>query len=151
VSLFAYPWSWTDEGGNRLTFARWRGSPIVVTAVYTQCVRTCPFTIEKLHGVEQAFRSRGRAAEFVLVTLDPAADTPPRLAEFKASRRLPTSWHLVVGSPEQTQEFTDLLDLHVFGADAHIIHDSRIMVFDERGTARKRFTCCDFTDAEAIP
>src|SRR5262249_34079220 len=37
VSLFAYPWSWTDDGGDRLTFARWRGSPIVVTAVYTQC------------------------------------------------------------------------------------------------------------------
>jgi hypothetical protein len=39
----------------------------------------------------------------------------------------------------------------VFGADPHIIHDSRIMVFDERGAARKRFTCCDFADAEAVP
>jgi cytochrome oxidase Cu insertion factor (SCO1/SenC/PrrC family) len=87
-SLFARPWVWTDELGEKASFAQWRGSPVVVTTIYTTCVRTCPRTVTDLEKLADAFRREGREAQFVLVTLDPTTDTPARLREFKERRGL---------------------------------------------------------------
>src|SRR5215471_9089054 len=56
VSLFAHPWVWTDEQGQSVTFARWRGQPLVVSAVFTTCKATCPRTIAKLQELDAVFR-----------------------------------------------------------------------------------------------
>ena len=89
VSLFRYPWSWTDEQGHKVRFATWRGEPLVVTLMYTSCRRTCPETIRTMRTIFAIMNRDRRFAQFVLVTLDPENDTPERLREFKRSERLP--------------------------------------------------------------
>jgi protein SCO1/2 len=130
--LFAQPWVWRDEDGAEVRFDSWRGAPIVVTMIFTSCTSTCPLTIEKLRRVTETFEHEGRAATFVLVTLDPSNDTPEQLRRFKASRQLPGKWHLLRGSDEQTRELADLLQVHVLD-DSHVFHDARIVVFDRDG------------------
>jgi protein SCO1/2 len=149
-SLFDFAWSWTDEQGRRLAFSRWRGSPLVVTTFYTTCTWTCPRTVEKLRAVDRAFRGRGISAEFVLVTLDPAADTPDRLRVFKEARRLPAEWHLLQGDPAGTRELADFLGVHVLEMEVHLVHDTRIAVFDGAGAPRRSFACCDFEATDAL-
>ena len=146
ISLFDRPWSWADEEGRAVTFAQWRGSPLVVTTIYTSCSRTCPLTVAKLRTVYESFQRRGRDAQFLLVTLDPIFDTTERLREYKESRKLPGQWHLLRGRPRETRELADLLDVHVMDMDPHILHDARIAVFDARGVLARSFECCDFDD-----
>lgn len=140
TSIFAYPWTWTDERGNSVTFARWRGEPLVVSAFYTTCRATCPRTIGKLKKLDAEYRRQGHPPEFLVVTLDPANDTPDTLRRFKESEHLPESWHLLTGSVEATREFSDALDIHVMEMDVHTFHEARIVEFDARGMPERTFS-----------
>jgi protein SCO1/2 len=131
-SLFDADWIWRDEQGQAVRFDRWRGAPIFVSLVFTSCTSVCPLTIERLRRVSDTFKAEGRAATFVLVTLDPLNDTPEQLQRFKLSRRLPAEWHLLRGDDAQTHALADLLQVKVV-ENAHIFHDSRIVVFDRDG------------------
>src|SRR5262245_8910251 len=59
-SLFRYPWVWTDELGNSVTFAKWRGEPLVVAAMFTSCRATCPRTLKKLRDLYAVMSRDGR-------------------------------------------------------------------------------------------
>lgn len=74
------------------------------------------------------------------MTLAPASDTPEVLRRFKEAEGLPASWHLLAGSASETQELTGLLDIHVMNADSHIIHNSRIVIFDAQGVPARSFS-----------
>jgi protein SCO1/2 len=139
VSVFAYPWIWTDERGERVALSKWRGDQVVLTAIYTQCRTKCPRTIAKLREIHEALRRAGRSAQFLLVTLDPDEDTPERLRRFKESEGFPDSWHLLAGTVPQTQEFAEMLGIHVINMDAHLLHNSRILVLDPHGVPTRTF------------
>jgi len=134
-SLFSHDWTWTDEKGQPVTFAHWAGKPLVVTAIFTQCRATCPRTIAKLLKVYDSFRAQGRDAQFLVVTLDPANDTPAVLQHFKTESGLPDAWHLLAGNIHDTRDLRDLLGIHVIDDGPHLLHDGRILVFDEMGVA----------------
>jgi protein SCO1/2 len=131
-SLFAARWTWRDEQGETVRFDRWRGAPIFVSLVFTNCTSACPRAIERLRRVSDTLKAEGRAATFVLVTLDPANDTPEQLRRFKLSRGLPPEWHLLRGDEAETRALADLLQVKVV-EDAHIFHESRIVIFDREG------------------
>jgi protein SCO1 len=132
-SLFGYPWTWLDEHGARVAFSQWRGTPLVMAAVYTTCFETCPRTLVRLRRVYDEYVRTGRGAQFVVVTMDPAIDTQERLLQFKQSRSLPEAWRLLTGSRQDTEQLMDLLNIHVMDMDVHLVHDSKITLFDARG------------------
>ena len=150
VSLFSHPWTWTDEQGHPASFSRWRGQPLVVTAIFTQCRATCPRTVAKLRQVWDRFRNEGRSAQFLLVTLDPANDTAPVLLRFKAESGLPDSWHLLSGSIQDTHDLRDTLGIHVIEDGPHLLHDGRIVVFDEQGLPTRSFGGWSLDDEAAL-
>jgi protein SCO1/2 len=149
-TLFDRPWVWSDEAGQPVRLAQWAGSTLVLSAFFTSCGRTCPLTVEKLRRVEEAYRAAGRRAEFVLVTIDPGTDDPQALARYKREHHLPDAWHLLRGSAAQTEDLTDLLDVHVLELTDHRVHSARIVVFDGRGAAALSFSCCNFDEAQAV-
>jgi protein SCO1 len=149
ASIFSYPWVFTDEQGERVTFARWRGEPLLVTAIYTQCQATCPRTIDKLRSLYASFVRAGKAPEFVLVTLDPRDDTPERLRRFKQAQGFPDAWHLLTGGASETSQVADLLDIHVLNADSHIMHDARIVIFDAQGMRARSYSGWSLDDESA--
>lgn len=130
--MFGRPWVWTDETGAPVRFEAWRGTPIIVSMMFTDCTSACPMTIEKLRHATEALARDKRAATFVLVTLDPRNDTPEQLRRFKASRGLPPAWHLLRGDETDTRELADLLQIHLV-ENAHLFHETRIVVFGADG------------------
>jgi protein SCO1/2 len=150
VSLFNHRWSWTDEQGQPAPFSRWRGQPLVVTAIFTQCRATCPRTVAKLRQVYDRFRNEGHSAQFLLVTLDPANDTREILQRFKASSGLPDSWHLLSGSIDDTRDLRDTLGIHVIDDGPHLLHDGRIVVFDAQGLPTRSFGGYALNDEAAL-
>lgn len=132
-SVFRYPWTWLDDHGERVSLAKWRGTPLVITAVYTTCFETCPLTIARLRRVYDEFTRAGRRAEFVVVTLDPTVDTQERLRQFRQARGLPEAWHLLTGARRDTEQLMEVLNVHIMDMDVHLVHDSKITLFDAEG------------------
>lgn len=148
AALFDQAWSWTDEQGASVALEQYRGAPIVLTAFFTSCTVRCPLTVEKLRGVDEAFRRRHIPVRVVLVTLDPHNDTPERLQRFKESHHLPSEWHLLQGSDIDTRALSRYLNVRTIFEDTHIDHDVRIAVFDSNGHRTKSFADWGFdTDA----
>jgi len=150
ASIFDAPWVWADEEGRVVTTAQWRGSPLVVAMIYSTCLRTCPRTVEKLRSIDASLRSRGRSAQFLLVTLDPDVDTTERLRNYKAAHKLPGSWRLLRGQARSTRALADLVEIHVMDMGPHIVHESKIAAFDARGMLARSIECCDFDDRAVV-
>ncbi|MGE5181913.1 MAG: SCO family protein [Acidobacteriota bacterium] len=139
VSLYDHPWVWLDDHGERAAFSQWRGTPVVLAAMYTTCFETCPRTLAKLKNVYAEFERDHRRAAFIVVTIDPETDTPERLRAFRASRHLPDSWHLWTGGSAETKELVDLLGIHLMDMESHLVHDSKIVMFDDRGVSTSEY------------
>jgi protein SCO1/2 len=80
----AAPFRLTDQDGRAVTLESYRGTPVLLFFGYTQCPDICPLTLDKL---ARAIRDAGedaRDTRVVLVTVDPARDTPPVLKEYVA-------------------------------------------------------------------
>jgi protein SCO1/2 len=135
LSVYSYAWVWTDDQGQSVSLSRWRGKPIVVTAVYTSCEDTCPRTLVKLRQLYDQYTRDGRMAEFIVVTLDPSNDGPDALRKYRAAHQVPAAWHLLRGGVQQTAQLGSMLGIHPMAMDAHLVHESRITVFDANGVS----------------
>lgn len=74
----------TDHDGRAVSLRSYRGAPVLLFFGYTHCPDVCPLTLDKL---TRALRAAGRGGEDVrilLVTLDPARDTPAALRAYAA-------------------------------------------------------------------
>ncbi len=135
--------TWTRQDGTQIKLAQFAGRPQVVAMIYTSCRTTCPTTISALQRIERALpeKQRGRVG-FVLVSFDPARDTPPVLARLAGERKLdPARWTLLRGDDSAVRGLAVVLGFHYRkAANGDFIHDSIITLLDERGVARERTT-----------
>lgn len=135
ISLHDLDLSWRDQTGATRTLLR--GDRIaVVTMLYTSCTVSCPRLVADLKRIEGAFGEPERAkVEFVLVSLDPARDTPERLARFAADLHLdPTRWTLLTGDESSVRELAAALRVkYLADASGEIMHTNRIVVVGESG------------------
>jgi protein SCO1 len=74
-----------DQDGRALTLASFRGRPVIVDFVYTQCVSVCPLlsgSFQRLDRTERARDSQGGGRlQLVSISFDPR-DTPARLKAY---------------------------------------------------------------------
>ena len=66
------PPSWTDDGGRQLSLPDLRGRTVIITMAYTNCRRTCSTTMLRLQEIQRILDAKGKSAEFVIVSYDPA-------------------------------------------------------------------------------
>ena len=136
VSILDLASTWRDQTGAERTLAELRGGVRVVALVYTSCRATCPLIVADLKRIEASLPAARRAdVQFVLVSLDPARDTPGRLAEWAASTRLdPARWMLLAGSDDAVRELAATLDVrYQRQADGEMAHTNAITVLDAAG------------------
>lgn len=133
--LYDTAWEWTDDAGRAVRLQDLRGQTVVLSAIYTACAGTCPLTLGRMKTLAQTLREQGRRAHFVLVTLDPADDTPERLAAYRAQRRLdPAQWSLLRGDNDTTSAFARRLSMHRIVDSGHLLHVSRTLIIGTDGT-----------------
>jgi len=134
-SLYDHAWVWTDDQGHAVTLEQWRGTPLVVAAVYLSCDDVCPRTVARLRTIYDQYQREGRRATFVLLTLDPRNDSVEQLRTYKVSRGMPGSWRLLRGGTTQTQQLAAFLGIHTMDMGTHVVHDAPITVFDANGVS----------------
>jgi len=135
-SVYELDTPWKDQDGQTRTLESLEGKVRVLAMVYTHCTHTCPQIIIDFKQLEARLTPAERAdAGFVLVSLDPARDTPERLREFAAETRLdPARWTLLTGTDESVREIAALLGIR-YRAEAagEISHSNAYLVLDREG------------------
>lgn len=134
-SVYDLESSWTDQAGQARTLRSLAGRPRVMALVYTHCAHTCPAILAEFKRLEASLPSGGDAPGFVLVSLDPARDTPARLAEFASAARLdPARWTLLTADDESVRDLAALLRIRYRPeAGGEYSHANAYLVLDGEG------------------
>ena len=136
------------RGGDQrdVTLERWKGERVVLTMVFTSCQATCPITMGKLRDIQARFDREHLAAHFVIVSFDPARDTPEKLAAYRvATEHTRPNWTFLVGSEEDTRTLAMLLGIKYSRnpTTGDIMHDNKIVLLNGDGEITKELLGLD--------
>ena len=120
----------TAGDGRLFTLADLHGSAVAVSFIYTRCPdpRMCPLVTAKFARAQA--RIGAAPIRLVLLTLDPAFDTPRVLARYgRAFNQDPRRWTLATGSPGTTAELAGRLGIAtVVTAPGRIVHTEALVI-----------------------
>lgn len=109
-SLYHAEATFTSDAGRATTLAEFRGRPVVVAMIFTQCSYACPLIVTDLLALQARLPDKlRRDTAFVLVSFDTARDTPAALARYRAARALDGNWTLLRGDGHAVRELAALL------------------------------------------
>ena len=127
----------TGHTGGTTSMSGLRGSPVLLFFGYTHCPDVCPLTLARL---SEALREAGVApgdAHILLVTVDPARDTPAALAAYV--RNFGPAVTGLTGSEEEIRAVMAAYGIHAAAehGDASMIgHTTAIFGIDREGMIR---------------
>ena len=120
-----------DEQGDPVSMRSLRGSPVVVTFLYSHCEDTCPITAQTIRG---ALDDLGHDVPALAISVDPPNDTPSSARKFLAEQRANGRLRFVLGSRSQLRPIWK-----GYGVTPQRItqeHLARITLVDARGFQR---------------
>ena len=138
-----------DQTGAPFGPERLAGRVWIADFVFTRCPDVCPRMTERLVGAQRALGDR---ADLVSFSVDPAYDTPDRLAAFARDHGAASPrWHFLTGDSRQIQEAVLRGFRIAFSRDsddvASITHGMHVVLVDAHGRIRGYY---DSSDAEAM-
>ncbi|MFZ5438827.1 MAG: SCO family protein [Myxococcota bacterium] len=147
-NVLALDTSWKTEAGQSATLASLtKGQWYALTFVYTSCAGTCPLTTKKLKRLDQALADAGKPLELMVVSLDPAHDSPAELAKYRERYGLQDAkrWHLLVGDDAQVRTLTMLLEFKYTKnpESGVILHDNTVFLVAPDGEVKTTMSSLD--------
>jgi len=92
--------SLVDERGQAFTEQALHGKATIVSFLFTRCDLECPVTSMKMANIQDKVLLDD-GVKLLSITVDPAYDTPERLAAYAAKFHAdPTKWRFVTGAPD---------------------------------------------------
>lgn len=127
-----------DQFGKQISLSQFRGSPMVVTFLYTHCPDVCPLVADKLHLVMQALGKNAGHVGVLAVSMDPKGDTIPAALNFSKVHKMVNSWHFLVGSLNQLAPIWSSYSVDAQAATSAgvVAHSTAIYVIDKEGRER---------------
>jgi len=126
----------TDAQGRTQDWTHLRGKPRIVSMFYTSCQYMCPLIVESGKAVERALPAaeRGKVG-VVLLSLDPAHDTPAVLRAMAAKRKVdPMKWTLAAPAPDDVRKVAGLLGVRYRAlGNGDFNHTSVLVLLDADG------------------
>ena len=84
-----------NQDGERIRMAELRGTPVIVTFLYTTCQDSCPLQAQTIKG---ALNDLGEDVPALAIAVDPPRDTPGSARRFLAEQRMAGRLDFVLGS-----------------------------------------------------
>ena len=126
----------TDQAGRTADWRGLRGKPRVVSMFYTSCQYICPLIVDSGKAIEHRLSpaERGRIG-IVLISMDPARDTPAALRKVFDTRGLDARrWSLASPPPADVRSVAALLGIRYRPlADGEFNHTSALVLLDAEG------------------
>lgn len=113
-SLFNITSKWTTQYGTPFVTTDLSGKVTVAAMIFTSCQSACPRIMADLKNIRAALSDANRArTHFLLITMDPANDTPERLKAFMKEHQLDSMWTLVCADDDATAEMANVLGVRI--------------------------------------
>lgn len=131
-----------DQEGNPAGLDVFAGHPVVISMFYSSCAFSCPMLVDSIrkkieNQVDQGVKSEMRV---LLVTFDPARDTPEKLKKLAVEHSFDLSrWKLLTASESTVRDIAAVLGVkyrQIPGGDFN--HSSVIALLDENGIVVSR-------------
>ena len=150
--------SFVDQDGRKRTFAAFKGSPVVMTFIYTRCPLPtfCPLMDRHFAALQKTLTSDPALAKVHLVTVsfDPATDTPPVLkAHAKTLNADLTRWTFLTGDRDAIDQFAARFGVQVSRAlndPRDITHNLRTVIVKPDGTLAKTYVGNEWSPQQVI-
>jgi cytochrome oxidase Cu insertion factor (SCO1/SenC/PrrC family) len=141
----------TDQHGNVLSLASFRGHPVVLEFMDPHCVDICPIVSQEFI---DAYRDLGRSASravFIAVNVNPYFRGVADVAAYSREHQLAAipSWHFFTGPLTSLTTAWRAYDISVQAPsrNADVIHTSEVIFIDARG--RERYVAAPMADYTA--
>jgi protein SCO1/2 len=135
-SVYQLPAALTDQRGRRFEWRARRGRTQLVAMFYTSCPYVCPLIVDSGKAVEHALPAAELARlDILLVSIDPARDTPAALKQVADKRGLDAArWTLARPQPEDVRALAGVLGVRYRQlADGNFNHTSALVLLDPDG------------------
>lgn len=126
----------TDQDGRTADWRGLRGKPRVVSMFYTSCQYICPLIVDSGKAIEHRLAPAERARiGIVLISMDPARDTPAALRRVFEKRGLDAGrWLLAAPPAADVRTVAGLLGIRYRQlADGEFNHTSALVLLDAEG------------------
>jgi protein SCO1/2 len=142
-----------DQDNQRFRLSDFKGSVLAITFIFTRCPLPdfCPRMSEQFSAVQREFLAGDAKWHLLSVSIDPAYDTPERLAAYAARDHAdPTRWTFATGETSDIDNLTSVFGLRAKREGAELNHTLRTVVVDGAGRVRKVFAGNEWKPAELI-
>ena len=130
-----------NQDGDPISMRRLRGTPVVVTFLYTTCEDTCPIQAQIIRG---ALDQLGHDVPAIAIAVDPPRDTPDRAQAFLSEQHALGRIDFVLGKRAELRPLWD--GFFVRPQSVTEEHQARITLVDKKGFQR-----VGFPGSEATP
>ena len=123
-----------DEDGKAVRLDDVRGTPVVVTFLYTTCEDTCPLTVDQIRG---GLDELGHDVPVIAVSVDPANDTTRAAKRFSLERRMTGRMRWALGDRKQLERLWAAYGVQPQSDQAE--HSASTVLLDATGRQRVGF------------
>jgi protein SCO1/2 len=128
------PGQFVDDLGQPRTLAQFAGKPTIVAMEYTECRFVCTINWRRLAELQDEADKQHLPVQFVIISLDPAHDSPALWREYRQMRGLKReNWRFLTGNRAATDAVVRWLGVKWWLFDGAIMHDFRISRLDAQG------------------
>jgi protein SCO1/2 len=130
----------TAADGKTIALDTDRGHPTLISMFYSSCTAACPLMINTVkRTLDQVPASKRDDIRVLLVSFDPARDTPARLHELANMHHLDGRWTLAAASDDDARTLAAVLGIRYRAVEGgQFFHTSAILVLDRDGRTAAR-------------
>jgi protein SCO1/2 len=133
----AHPFTLTDQRGRRVSLGQYRGQVTILTFLSSACPPTCPLVAQQIRG---ALDELGHPVPTLIVSADPAADTPAAVRRFLGEASLTGRVEYLTGTrAELTPIWRAYNVVPAQLGDAGSPHPAAVLLIDRAGQERDLF------------
>lgn len=143
----------SDQRGQALKLDAARGQPVLVSMFYTSCQFVCPMLIDAARDTHAALSEAERKrVKVLLISFDPARDTPARLEAMARERGLDASqWTLARTDAATARKIAALLKFQYRALpDGEFNHSAELILLDAEGRIAARSSMLAGADARMV-
>jgi cytochrome oxidase Cu insertion factor (SCO1/SenC/PrrC family) len=151
-SLYQLAITLESSEGSLVPLASLRGKPLLVTLFYGSCTSVCPMLANQLQTLQKKLSPAARAGTRILmVSLDPAGDSPAHLIEFRQHHHLDPRWIVARTDPDNVRSLASVLGIRYRQLpDGSFNHSTSISLADRDGVVQARISGVKSSDGELV-
>ena len=135
-SIFLLDSKWQNQDAEELQLKDLKGKNLVMVMIFTSCRTACPNLVSDMKKVHDKIeKNKLKDTSLVLISIDPANDTPEVLKKFAAERNMDSQpWIFLRSDEESTREFANVLAVKYKKiSPIEFSHSNIISVFNRNG------------------